>query len=89
MVGGWPGFRGGWREGEMEKQPHSGAPFDSGCSNITCHEGPWKRLLELVLFADYVHGSFVLLICACKIKLGFIYLLLVLRDEEEWKKERQ
>lgn len=61
---GWPGFGGGWREGEMEKQPHPGALFASGCSNITCHERPWESLLELVLFADYTNGPFVLLICA-------------------------
>lgn len=66
----------------MEEQPHSRALCDSGCSHITVMK---ERLLELGLFDDYVHGSFVLLICVCKIKLGFIYLLLVLHDEEEWK----
>lgn len=59
--------------------------FDSGFCNITCHERPWERLLSFS--ADCVHGSFVLLICACEIKLGFIYLLLVLGDEEQWEKE--
>lgn len=70
----------------METQPHSRAALDRGCSNITCHERPWERLLELVLFADYVNGSFVLFICLCIIKMGFIYLFLGSHDKGEWEK---
>lgn len=77
MVGGWGG-----RDG-LETQPHSRALLDSGCSNITHHEGPWERLLELVLFADYVNGSFVLFVCLCVIKMWFIYLFLALHDKRE------
>lgn len=79
------GGRMGGRDG-LETQPRSRALLDSGCSNITHHKGPWERLLELVFFADYVNGCFVLFVCLCVIKMCFIYLFLALHDKREWGK---
>lgn len=53
------------------------------------HGGPWENLMELGLFAAYANGSFVLLVCWCIIKMGFIYLFLFLRYEGEWGELRQ
>lgn len=86
---GWPRGAGDWEDGGRDgltRQSHSQAPLDSGSSNITHHKGPWERLLELVLFADCVNGSFVLFMWLCIIKMGFIYLFFALHDEGEWEK---
>lgn len=89
---GWPG----------EPTPPLGAgdkPGDAGDGGRTGerqhveaasrHEGPWENLLELGFFAAYTNGSFVLLVCWCIIKMGFIYLFLFLRYKGERGELRQ
>jgi len=83
------GCRAQWEDGGsdgLERQPHSRAPLNSGCSSITHHEGLWERLLELVLSADYVNGSLVLFTCLCMIKRGLGFFGGVLHDKGDWEK---
>lgn len=52
-------------------------------------EGPGKTCWNYVFFAAYTNGSFVLLVCWCIIKMGFIYLFLFLRYKGERGELRQ